>query len=625
MIKKWYRVFLILISSAIAMLASIYLLAFIIEKPSIGKSQYLQLIDQNGHIFYQSNNRSNGIWVDLEDVNQSFLESIIAIEDKRFYEHKGIDFLSLTRAIKVNLFNQSKSQGASTITQQYARLLYLNNDKTWKRKINETFIALRMETHYTKEEILEGYVNSAYFGHGIYGIENASLFYFNKHAADLTYSESALLAGIVNGPAIYSPFIDLEKAYVRREVVLDALLEQGYISQENYSLYLKEEINLNHTLDQYDPTLNYFRDYVYIELQQLGFDVNQQLENGLKVYTTLDLNVQTLLSSTIQKEMPETELQVSSIVVKPYSSQILALAGGRDYHNSQFNRAIDSYRQVASTIKPLLYYLAIENGFQPNTMFLSAPTTFQLESGEIYSPKNFAESYAHQDISLAKAIAVSDNIYAVKTHLFLGEQTLTNCLKQFGFTNLSPHPSLALGTLSTNVFKLADIYNVFASEGSYEPLYAIERIEDGQGNVLYQHTPKQEQRFDRTSCLILNQLLTAPFENRYTSYSNATMSAFKPTRTFAGKSGTSEWDSWAIGYCPDILVAAWVGYDDHREMDDYDSRKVCKAIFYDVSEALTKDTEDHFYEPDKNITALKIDPDSGQVNSDGLTYWFRTQ
>ena len=480
-----------------------------------------------------------------------------------------------------------------------------------------------METHYNKEKILEGYVNSAYFGHGIYGIENASLFYFNKHARSLTYSESALLAGIVNGPAIYSPFVDLDKAYLRREVVLDALLEQGYISQEDYSIYQKEKVVLNNTSDHYDPTLNYFRDYIYVELRQLGFDVNQHLENGLKVYTTLDLNVQSLLSSTIEKEMPETELQVASIVVKPYSSQILALAGGRDYHDSQFNRAIDSTRQVASTIKPLLYYLAIENGFQPNTMFLSAPTTFQLESGEIYSPKNFAESYANQDISLAKAIAVSDNIYAVKTHLFLGEQTLTNCLKQFGFSDLSPHPSLALGTLSTNVFKLADIYNVFASEGSYEPLYAIERIEDGQGNILYEHKSTQEQRFDRTSCLVLNQLLTAPFENRYTSYSNATMSAFKPTRTFAGKSGTSEWDSWAIGYCPDILIACWVGYDDHREMDDYDSRKVCKAIFYDMGETLTQHTEDHFYEPDENITALKIDPNSGQFSSDGLTYWFK--
>ncbi|WRK56046.1 transglycosylase domain-containing protein [Coprobacillaceae bacterium CR2/5/TPMF4] len=345
--------------------------------------------------------------------------------------------MGIARAIKVNLINQDKSQGASTITQQYARLLYLTNEKSWSRKIKEAFLTMQLETHLTKDEILEGYVNNVYFGHGIYGIENAAQYFYGKSAKNLDLNESSMLAGVINGPTYYSPLNDETAARKRQSLVLDALIDCGNITENEKQRVLNSDLNLakEHQVDE-NIDNNYYKDAVIEELEALGFYNNTYLNQGLNVYTTFDQGYQDIITKSAKEYTQDSEVETASIVVEPYTSKVLALIGGKDYAQSQYNRATQTNRQIGSTIKPLLYYLALENGFTPTTTFLCEPTTFKLDDNTTYSPGNFNDKYAYDDITLAQAIAVSDNIYAVKTHLFLGEENLAALIKKFGIDNV---------------------------------------------------------------------------------------------------------------------------------------------------------------------------------------------
>ena len=450
--KKVIKILVVLSASSFAILLSFYLIAYCFGEPDLNKNRYLKLYDDSEDIFYQSINDYAGHYVSLDDVSDDFLKSIVAIEDQRFYKHRGFDIIGIARAVKVNLTNQDKSQGASTITQQYARLLYLTNEKSWSRKIKEAFLTMQLETHLTKDEILEGYINNVYFGHGIYGIENAAKYFYGKSAKDLDLNESSMLAGVVNGPTYYSPLNDQTAARKRQSLVLDALINCGEITESQKESVLESDLNLAevHQTDE-NISNNYYKDTVIDELEYLGFYTNTYLNQGLNVYTTFNQDYQKVIENSSQEYTQDSDVETASIVVAPYTSKILALTGGKDYALSQYNRATKSNRQIGSTIKPLLYYLALENGFTPTTTFLCEPTTFKLDDNTTYSPSNFNDKYAYQEITLAQAIAVSDNIYAVKTHLFLGEENLAALIKKFGLKDVKANASLALGTLNTNI------------------------------------------------------------------------------------------------------------------------------------------------------------------------------
>ncbi len=417
-IIKWIRRLVICI---MILVISIYVLGYIIEKPDLGDHQYIKLYDNQNNLYYSSSQSDN---VTLEDVSHYFIDAIIAIEDHRFYEHKGFDIIGIARAIKVNIFSNDL-QGASTITQQYARLMYLTNEKTWNRKLNEAFLAIRLEMHYDKDTILEGYMNTVYFGHGIYGIRKAARYYFDKEPSELDLNEASMLAGVINGPEYYSPFNDEEAAKERQLLVLDAMVTYGYIDDVQANNAYETDFVLNdHGAKTIENSFPYYKDTVLNELEELGYLTDSYINQGLNVETSLDVSIQDTLEDTVSEQLEDKdELEVASMIVD-HDSNILALIGGADYTSSQFNRATSSSRQIGSTMKPLLYYVALENGFTPITKFKSEETTFQLENGETYSPSNFNDKYAHDDITLAQAIAVSDNIYAVKTHLFLGENAL---------------------------------------------------------------------------------------------------------------------------------------------------------------------------------------------------------
>lgn len=592
--------------------------------PDLNKNRYLKLYDNNEEIYYQTINDYAGHYVSLNNVSEYFKDSIVAIEDHRFYQHRGFDPIGILRAIKTNIATQDKSQGASTISQQYTRLLYLTNEKSWSRKIKEAFLTMQLETHLSKDLILEGYINNVYFGHGIYGIENAAQYFYGKSAKDLDLNESSMLAGIVNGPSYFSPLNDETNARKRQIIVLDALVSSKKITKEQKQQVINSPLNLasEHKIDE--NLSNYFyKDTVIDELEELGYYNNTYLNQGLNIYTTFDENYQKILEQSAENYTKDSEVETSSIVVEPYTSKILALIGGKDYALSQFNRATKAKRQIGSTIKPLLYYQAIENGFTPTTKFLNEPTTFKLEDNTTYSPSNYNNKYAYKEITLAQAIAVSDNIFAVKTHLFLGVNNLASLIKKFNIQEVNANASLALGTLNSNVYNLANMYNTLASEGIYNHLYTIEKITNDKGDIIYQHKADNKQLLNKDSCLELSQLLTAPFDKRYSTYLQATMASYQLDNINACKTGSTDFDNLAVAYNPNILVASWVGYDDNRKMASSNDKTVAKKTVVDILNYTNEIKKSTWYKPTKNLQAIAIDPISGDFDENGIIYWFK--
>lgn len=425
------------------------------------------------------------------------------------------------------MFNNIKSgkttEGASTITQQYAKNLFLDFDKTWKRKITEAWLTVRLEVHYDKDKILEGYLNTINYG-GVFGIANASEYYFGKDALDLNLAEASMLAGIPNWPSKYSPYIDYEASKERQLVVLNSMVRDNYITKEEADNAYNEELNFvtKSTRKELD-SVRYFRDSVISELNKISSIPNSLLTTGgLKIYTTFDPKAQEAIESTINQYI-KSDIQVASIIMEPNTGAVLGLTGGVDYSKSQFNRATSSNRSVGSTIKPFLYYAALENGFTPSTTFTSEPTTFVFAENQTYSPTNYNDKYANKEISLAAAIAYSDNIYAVKTHLFLGENTLVETLKRVGITaNLDSIPSLALGSQAISLIDMTSAYSTLANEGYKVKPYFINKVEDINGNVLYEYEPVKEAILNKSLVYVLDELLANTANPNFIDYSYPT-------------------------------------------------------------------------------------------------------
>jgi len=498
-------------------------LTILIPSPALDKTNYIELYDSNGERIYTELYEYESEYVDLELLNNYTYQAFISIEDKNFYKHNGFDIKRNIKSFFVNLFSMSIKQGASTISQQYARNTLLNNKRTLSRKIKEAFYTIQIERKYTKNQILEGYLNSLYFGHGLTGIDAASKFYFGKSPYDLTIAESAMLAGICNAPSIYSPKIDFKNANTRKERVLYQMFTQNYITDKQYQTALKEKINYNfNKLPQ--TNLNYYIDSVINELKELNLYSKENLRKGLKVYINIDYDLTIKINDLINKyKSTNKDTQISITIMEPFSNKILYITGGFDYNESSYNRAINSSRQIGSTIKPLLYSLALSNGFSPSTLLTSEETTFNIENFGTYSPKNSNNKYANSEIDMIQAIALSDNIYALKTLLLLGSENLVKLLNKFNIDNAEALPSIALGTVNTSLLKLTSIYNTFASLGTYYTPSFINKVTNYKDDVLYINQVNSKQILNESTTIILNQMLTSTFDSSLTSYSTPTM------------------------------------------------------------------------------------------------------
>ena len=613
-VKKFLKFNIFLLFICMLFLSGLYFYAKMKPKLEIKSANAFLMYDENEELYFQGS--GNQEWISLNDISSYMINATISTEDKRFYDHYGFDILRIAKAMYVNITSGEKKEGASTISQQYAKNLFLDFNKTWERKLKEMWITIELESHYKKEEILEGYLNTINYGHGMYGIENASKFYFDKSASELTLAESALLAGIPKAPSYYSPITNYDLAKKRQVNILYMMLKNKYITESEYESAINEEIKLVGKKDSEEITsISYYQDAVMKELQTLNIPESYLETGGLKIYTNLDQNAQKILEESVKNNLTkEDDLQTAAVMMDPKTGKVIAVIGGRNYNTSQYNRATSSVRQVGSTMKPLLYYAALENGFTSSTAFTSEKTTFTFANNKTYSPQNYGDTYADKPISLATAISYSDNIYAVKTHMFLGEETLVNISKRLGITaQLDEVPSLALGTASINMLEFAASYAAFANEGYKVSANFIERVEDLKGNILYERKYEKEGILNKNLTFILSNLLTTTYDSAYIDYAypTALSIASKIKHTLALKSGTTDTDHWSIGYNKDIVTSVWVGYDDNKNLEPSDY-KYSRNIWVEATEKYLEGKEDNWYEMPSNVVGVLVNPITGK-------------
>lgn len=615
--KFLIKSFIFLFISFVVLLIGLYTYAYLSPKLDLKTSGSLYLYDNKNDLVYQGS-RSNE-WANLEDISDNLKNAVIAVEDKNFYNHHGFDYLRIAKAMLTNIKKKSIVQGASTISQQYIKNLYLDFDKTWKRKAEEAILTLELEVHYDKDDILEGYLNTINYGQGNMGIVNASSYYFNKKPSELTLEEAIMLAGIPKNPAGYNPVSNYEASLKRAWVVAKSMLNNGYIDEDTYNNLFKEKLEIfGQTKNNNLQMIMYYQEAVLNELSNIK-KIPASLINagGLKIYTTLDLDEQTSLENNILNNKVDDELQVASVIVDPKTGAVKALTGGMNYAKSQYNRALKSKRQVGSTMKPFLYYAALENNMTMSSSFRSEETTFNLASGKTYAPQNAGNIYASKEITMAAALALSDNIYAVKTNLFLGVDKMIDVAKRTGINaNLDEVASLPLGTSEINILDYATGYTTFASGGYQKELYFIEKIEDIDGNVLYEHEDKNRLVINPNYTYILNEMMTSTTNDAYVDYTTPTALNIASilTHKYALKTGSTNTDYWIVGYNPDRLMMMWMGYDNNKEVNG-NVRNNAKKIWALTIEESLNSINTTWYETPKNVVAIPLDAVTGKTTN----------
>lgn len=617
-IKNLFKISILLFISTLVIIIGIYVYSYFMPAMSLNSANSYYLYDNKDNVVYQGSNKS--AWVSLKEIDPKFLNYIISIEDQHFYHHLGFDIPRILKTLFTNIKSGKILAGASSISQQYVKNLYLTFDQTWKRKIEEAFLTIKLETHYSKDEILEGYLNTIYFGEGVYGIKNAANYYFNKEPNDLTDEEAIILAGIPKSPNNYNPISNMEACMKRVNVVKSVLKENGTITDDTYNNLNFDNLNLYGKKSTNNlNTLMYYQDAVMDELSKIT-SIPEKLINsgGIRIYTNLDLDTQKAMDEEIETKTLDDDNQVAGIVVNPRNGKVVALAGGKNYSKSQYNRVLKSKRQVGSTIKPFLYYAALNSGMTEASTFKSEKTSFVFQENKVYNPTNYGNKYANKDISMALALAYSDNIYAVKTHLFLGENTLVDTLKTCGLKEtLAPNPSLALGASEINMLDYATAYTTLASNGYKRELYFINKIEDVDGNVLYIHKNKEEKVLNDDALYILNEMMRNTYNYNYVDYNSPTVIYLngKLNQKYALKSGTTDNDYWISGYNNNVLSIFWAGNDQNEDTPKAYS-KIIKDIWLRSVNAFTEDIiDDEWYSLPKNVIAIPVNPKTGKYDA----------
>lgn len=582
--------------------------------PDVVINTMVVFYDINGEPFLEEMIPNRRKFVELENVSQYVIDGFIATEDRNFWEHQGFYYPSIIRSVIANIQAGENVQGGSTITQQYARNLMVDFERTLERKLREAAYTIRLEESYEKEEILEGYLNTINFGHGIYGIQDAAQFYFGLDAGELSLAQASILVGIPKGPSLYSPISNYENARERQRIVLDAMVET-----EKITVFEKEQAmdKALHFVGRrpVDEGINYyFVDAVLREVEQL-LDEDLAAHEYLRVFTTLDPEIQQAVNDAVDANITErSDLQSVVIVMEPETGHVLALSGGSDYGTSQFNRALFSERQVGSLMKPILYIAALEYGFNPSTAFISRPTTFVYNNGEqSYTPGNYMNQYAFEEISMANALAISDNIFAVKTHDFLGMDVLPTMATRFGITaEIDEVPSAALGVSNINMMEITEAYAIFANEGRKVAHRFVTQIKDAE-EVLVDNrrvNVDNDQIVDVTNTFILNEMMTGMFNLANNNHLAATGLSIIPqlSHRYAGKTGSTDTDSWMIGYTPDLVTTVWIGYDDNVKLTD--DAVIAKLIWADVMEDALSSGSRWFREPG-DVVVVPVDARNG--------------
>ena len=505
--------------------------------------------------------------IDLDQVSPELKRAVLAIEDSHFYQHNGINLYSIGRAMLANFQKGEVEQGASTLSMQLAKNLFLTRARTIQRKLAEAVLAIRLEQVFTKEEILELYFNTIYWGHNNYGAETAAESYFNKDASQLTLSEAAMIAGLIKGPEQYSPFNDYEATKKRQKLVLDRMRDVGWISAEEAKAAFEEPLLIGKKTSWQSSQLPYITDAVVAELKE-RFGPESVRKGGLRIQTTVDYDFQKWAEKNVQQSYQYylnrgwlRTSQIALAAVDPRTHFVKALVGGIDYEKSQFNRATQSRRQPGSSFKPFVYYTAFASGkYTPYSVINDSPVRFR--DGDIYyRPQNYGGGYSGP-MSIRSALIQSSNVPAVKIGVRVGLDKVIDTVRSLGIKNpMQPVLSLPLGSVGLSPLEMAGAYATFANNGWHSDATTMVRVTDSRGNILLDNTKPPKLVLDQWSVASLTSVLQGVING-------GTGKRAYIGRPAAGKTGTTdnEKDVWFVGYTPQYATAVWVGKDNYQSL-----------------------------------------------------------
>jgi len=532
-------------------------------------SETSYIYDIKGRLLSSLHGEANREIASLDQVSPELKLAVIAIEDSSFYRHNGLNPYSIGRAALANFKQGGVSEGASTLTMQLVKNLFLTRERTFSRKLAEAILAIRIEQVFSKEEILEMYLNNIYWGHNNYGIQTAAETYFNKNASKLNLAEAAVLGGLIQAPEQYSPFLNYTETKKRQAAVLGRMRTLNWISPEEEQAALQAPLLLGKPTAWRKSKTPFITEAVVKELEA-RFGREKLMQGGIRVQTTIDLEFQKMAEESVRDNHDLLRSwglradQVALAAIDPRTHFVKALVGGVDYQSSQFNRAVQSRRQPGSSFKPFVYYAALASGkYTPSTTVIDAPITYEIPGG-LYRPLNYGgkEDFGGA-MSLTKALTQSRNIPAVKLGKSIGLEKIIEICRLVGIESpLQPVISLPLGSIGVTPLEMANAFATFANNGWYAKPTVILQVTDSKGNILLDNTPEPQQVLDPWATASLNSMLQGVMQP------GGTGTKANIGRPAAGKTGTtsSERDVWFVGYVPQLATAVWVGNDDYSSM-----------------------------------------------------------
>jgi len=619
--------------------------AFMREMPQISElDKYrprlnTRVISADGRVIGEFT-QENRVLARLNDIPVELRNAVISIEDQHFYDHHGLDFAAILRAAIANIKAGGIRQGASTITLQLPRnieTIGLSRERTFKRKAVEAILALQIERKFTKDEILEMYLNQVYLGHRAYGVEAGARTYFGKHVRDLTLAECAMLAGMPKAPSRYDPYRNPEGARKRRNVVLDKMRRDKLITKQQYTRAVNEPV-LTGQYHKPDPVGPYFVEYVRQSLLE-SFDRDLVYGGGLTVKTTLDTRMQYAAEHAIKAgldrymnmraprdDMPEAPPQVALVAIEPATGYIRAMIGGRDFTESVFNRAVQAPgRQPGSAFKPIIWATAFEQGYTASDIVYDAPIeylnpagTYTNEEDRVWNPKNFEDEY-FGIVTLRHALEESLNVCAIKTLQAVGISRVHANARRLGIDSpIDYNLTIALGSSVVRPIEMAAAYATFANHGVYHRPTAILEVTDPDGRVLESHVPISRVAISKETAFMVTHVLEGVIE-RGTGRDARRLTKIRPA---AGKTGTTDdtRDAWFVGYTPQLVCAVWVGYDDNSELGEtrqglnMTGGRVACPIWTDFMLKALEDEPVMAFEPPADVLLVphvRIDADNG--------------
>ena len=609
-------------------LFSITVVVIVREMPDIEElssflpSETTKIFSADGVVLADLHLEENRVMVSHKNISEALKSAVISIEDANFYKHFGLDIKAILRAFTIDVFSRKFSQGASTITQQLAKNIFLSKQKKIIRKITEAILAIQIEKYYTKDEILEMYLNQVYWGHNCYGIESASLHYFGKKSIKLNLAESAMLAGMLGAPEYYSPYKSLERAKRRQKIVLNRMVHRKLITKDKANAVYQQELIFKKKKNQ-KYKAPYFTSYVVEKLiQKYGQD--RVYHHGLRVYTTLDYSLQEISEEVVSKfiqvgltratppsgnpDVTHNFEEAALLSLDPRTGYIKAMVGGSDFSKNEFNHCIQAQRPAGSSFKPFTYLTALKLGFSPGSVLEDAPVTYNTIFGP-YSPKNFSEKF-HGSMPLQEALQRSINNIAVRLINLIGPSSVVKTAKKLGIqSKLQPVLSLTLGSSEVNMLEMVSAYGVFANSGIRIDPTVITKVTDRDGNLLYKHKIFEERVFDPNLIDILVSMM------RRVVLFGTGRAANLPDRPVAGKTGTTDdyKDAWFFGYIPQMVTAVWVGNDDNIPMDRVTGGFYPARMWKEFMAKATKDLPVVYFPKPRKMIKLRICKQTGYL------------